>query len=169
VHLPGGRPATPMAGLVDEAANVCRWRELPAPPSHYGSRGAVLATILQPEPMVSTSGIGTGCGNSGPRPISKSMTTAGSARPARRRYHFFNTTRSRSNKEPPPLTTTTGKTHAPRRRPCSLPTRLANLFAAGAPTALHQLCRQSTALTPKPSKPSPHDPSNQPTASCNSH
>lgn len=44
---PGGRLATPMLGVLDEAANVCRWRELPNLYSHYGSRGIVLMTILQ--------------------------------------------------------------------------------------------------------------------------
>ena len=36
-----------MVGVLDEAANVCRWRELPNLYSHYGSRGIVLMTILQ--------------------------------------------------------------------------------------------------------------------------
>jgi len=36
-----------MVGVMDEAANVCRWRELPNLYSHYGSRGIVLMTILQ--------------------------------------------------------------------------------------------------------------------------
>jgi len=43
----GGRLATPLLGVLDEAANVCRWRELPNMYSHYGSRGIVLMTILQ--------------------------------------------------------------------------------------------------------------------------
>lgn len=47
VHSQGGRLATPMIGVLDEAANVCRWRELPNLYSHYGSRGIVLMTILQ--------------------------------------------------------------------------------------------------------------------------
>ena len=42
-----GRLATPMLAVLDEAANVCRWRELPNLYSHYGSRGIVLMTILQ--------------------------------------------------------------------------------------------------------------------------
>ena len=33
-------------GVLDEAANVCRWRELPNLCSHYGSRG-ILMTLLQ--------------------------------------------------------------------------------------------------------------------------
>lgn len=44
---PGGRLRTPLIGVLDEAANVCRWRELPNLYSHYGSRGIVLMTILQ--------------------------------------------------------------------------------------------------------------------------
>ncbi|WP_051209456.1 type IV secretory system conjugative DNA transfer family protein [Propionicicella superfundia] len=43
----GGRLATPLLGVLDEAANVCRWAELPNLYSHYGSRGIVLMTILQ--------------------------------------------------------------------------------------------------------------------------
>ncbi|MEE6289299.1 TraM recognition domain-containing protein [Georgenia sp. MJ173] len=43
----GGRLGTPLLGVLDEAANVCRWRELPNLYSHYGSRGIVLMTILQ--------------------------------------------------------------------------------------------------------------------------
>ncbi len=43
----GGRLPTPLLGVLDEAANVCRWRELPNLYSHYGSRGIVLMTILQ--------------------------------------------------------------------------------------------------------------------------
>lgn len=47
VRSAGGRLATPLLGVLDEAANVCRWRELPNLYSHYGSRGIVLMTILQ--------------------------------------------------------------------------------------------------------------------------
>ena len=43
----GGRLSTPLLGVLDEAANVCRWHELPNLYSHYGSRGIVLMTILQ--------------------------------------------------------------------------------------------------------------------------
>lgn len=43
----GGRLQTPLLGVLDEAANVCRWKELPNLYSHYGSRGIVLMTILQ--------------------------------------------------------------------------------------------------------------------------
>ncbi|MFK5160050.1 type IV secretory system conjugative DNA transfer family protein [Propionibacterium freudenreichii] len=46
-HSAGGRLSTPLVGVLDEAANVCRWRELPNLYSHYGSRGIVLMTILQ--------------------------------------------------------------------------------------------------------------------------
>jgi type IV secretory pathway TraG/TraD family ATPase VirD4 len=44
---PGGRLATPLLGVLDEAANVCRWKALPDQYSHYGSRGIILMTILQ--------------------------------------------------------------------------------------------------------------------------
>lgn len=37
----------PLVGVLDEAANVCRWRELPNLYSHFGSRGIILMTILQ--------------------------------------------------------------------------------------------------------------------------
>jgi type IV secretory pathway TraG/TraD family ATPase VirD4 len=45
--LPGGRLSVPLLGVLDEAANVCRWRELPDLYSHYGSRGIVLMGIFQ--------------------------------------------------------------------------------------------------------------------------
>jgi type IV secretory pathway TraG/TraD family ATPase VirD4 len=45
--LPGGRLATPLLGVLDEVANVCKWAELPAMYSHYGSRGILLMAILQ--------------------------------------------------------------------------------------------------------------------------
>ncbi|ONI79115.1 hypothetical protein BWI15_00020 [Kribbella sp. ALI-6-A] len=44
---PGGRLPVPMIGVLDEAANVCKWKDLPDLYSHYGSRGIVLMTILQ--------------------------------------------------------------------------------------------------------------------------
>lgn len=44
---PGGRLPTPLVGVLDEAANVCRWKDLPDLYSHYGSRGIVLMTVLQ--------------------------------------------------------------------------------------------------------------------------
>ncbi|MFY7065498.1 type IV secretory system conjugative DNA transfer family protein [Nocardiopsis changdeensis] len=43
----GGRLSTPLLGVLDEAANVCRWNDLPSLYSHYGSRGIILMTILQ--------------------------------------------------------------------------------------------------------------------------
>lgn len=43
----GGRLETPMVVVLDEAANVCRWKDLPDLYSHYGSRGIILMTILQ--------------------------------------------------------------------------------------------------------------------------
>ena len=44
---PGGRLPVPLLGVLDEAANVCRWKDLPELYSHFGSRGIVLMTILQ--------------------------------------------------------------------------------------------------------------------------
>ena len=44
---PGGRLPTPLVVVLDEAANVCRWRELPNLYSHYGSRGICMMAILQ--------------------------------------------------------------------------------------------------------------------------
>ena len=44
---PGGRLATPLVAVLDEAANVCRWHALPDQYSHYGSRGITVMTILQ--------------------------------------------------------------------------------------------------------------------------
>lgn len=44
---PGGRLAVPMVAVLDEAANVCKWRDLPDLYSHYGSRGITISTILQ--------------------------------------------------------------------------------------------------------------------------
>ena len=44
---PGGRLAVPLVGVLDEAANICRWPQLPDLYSHYGSRGIPLVTLLQ--------------------------------------------------------------------------------------------------------------------------
>ncbi|MDF1480338.1 TraM recognition domain-containing protein [Leifsonia sp. H3M29-4] len=44
---PGGRLARPMLLVLDEAANICRWNNLPDLYSHYGSRGISIITILQ--------------------------------------------------------------------------------------------------------------------------
>lgn len=44
---PGGRLQLPLVGVLDEAANVCRWPQLPNLYSHYGSRGVCLLAILQ--------------------------------------------------------------------------------------------------------------------------
>jgi len=44
---PLGRMPSPLVGVLDEAANVCRWKDLPDLYSHFGSRGIVLMTILQ--------------------------------------------------------------------------------------------------------------------------
>lgn len=45
--MPGGRLKTPLTAVLDEAANVVRWRELPDVYSHYGSRGIVVSTFFQ--------------------------------------------------------------------------------------------------------------------------
>ncbi|WP_193614280.1 type IV secretory system conjugative DNA transfer family protein [Nocardioides lijunqiniae] len=44
---PGGRLPVPFVGVLDEAANICRFRDLDSLYSHFGSRGIVLMTILQ--------------------------------------------------------------------------------------------------------------------------
>jgi type IV secretory pathway TraG/TraD family ATPase VirD4 len=43
----GGRLSTPLMAVLDEAANVCRWRELPDVYSHYGSRGIIMSSFFQ--------------------------------------------------------------------------------------------------------------------------
>ena len=42
-----GRLSPPLMAVLDEAANVVRWRELPDLYSHYGSRGIVVSTFFQ--------------------------------------------------------------------------------------------------------------------------
>lgn len=44
---PGGRLSIPGLVMLDEAANVCRWGQLPSLYSHFGSRGILVDTILQ--------------------------------------------------------------------------------------------------------------------------
>jgi type IV secretory pathway TraG/TraD family ATPase VirD4 len=44
---PSGRLAVPVAAVLDEVANTCRWRDLPDKYSHYGSRGIICACYLQ--------------------------------------------------------------------------------------------------------------------------
>ncbi|WP_286161178.1 TraG/TraD/VirD4 family protein [Arthrobacter sp. MYb213] len=44
---PGGRLKRPLMTVLDEAANVVRWRELPDVYSHYGSRGIIVSTFFQ--------------------------------------------------------------------------------------------------------------------------
>jgi type IV secretory pathway TraG/TraD family ATPase VirD4 len=44
---PRGRLTRPFVGVLDKAANICRWRQLPDLYSHYGSRGICLLTLLQ--------------------------------------------------------------------------------------------------------------------------
>lgn len=44
---PGGRLSIPMLCCLDEAANVCKWGNLPDLYSHLGSRGILIMTFLQ--------------------------------------------------------------------------------------------------------------------------
>ncbi|MFQ6397142.1 type IV secretory system conjugative DNA transfer family protein [Nocardia sp. KC 131] len=44
---PHGRLPIPMLAVLDEAANVVRWKDLPKQYSHFGSRGIVVMTVLQ--------------------------------------------------------------------------------------------------------------------------
>lgn len=43
----GGRLQTPLMAVLDEVANVVRWRELPDVYTHYGSRGIIVSTFFQ--------------------------------------------------------------------------------------------------------------------------
>lgn len=43
----GGRLPVPLLIVLDEAANIVRWSDLPKQYSHFGSRGVVVMTILQ--------------------------------------------------------------------------------------------------------------------------
>jgi len=47
----GGRLDPPLVALLDEAANICKIRDLPLLYSHFGSRGIVPVTILQSYPQ----------------------------------------------------------------------------------------------------------------------
>ena len=44
---PGGRLSVPVLVELDEAANVCRWSQLPSLYSHFGSRGILMDTEIQ--------------------------------------------------------------------------------------------------------------------------
>lgn len=46
-RLSGGRLSVPALVELDEAANVCRWSQLPAQYSHFGSRGLLVEAMLQ--------------------------------------------------------------------------------------------------------------------------
>lgn len=46
-HHPSGRLKVPLLAVLDEAANICRIRDLPDKYSHYGSKGIIPDTILQ--------------------------------------------------------------------------------------------------------------------------
>ncbi|GGK39714.1 type IV secretory system conjugative DNA transfer family protein [Nocardia camponoti] len=43
----GGRLPIPLLAVLDEAANVVKWKDLPKQYSHFGSRGIVVMTVLQ--------------------------------------------------------------------------------------------------------------------------
>ncbi|MGF6882510.1 type IV secretory pathway TraG/TraD family ATPase VirD4 [Nocardia sp. GAS34] len=45
--MPHGRLRVPLLAVLDEAANVVRWKDLPKQYSHFGSRGIVVMTVLQ--------------------------------------------------------------------------------------------------------------------------
>ncbi|WP_306358968.1 MULTISPECIES: type IV secretory system conjugative DNA transfer family protein [unclassified Nocardia] len=47
VRHPGGRLPVPLLLVLDEAANIVKWADLPKQYSHFGSRGMVVMTILQ--------------------------------------------------------------------------------------------------------------------------
>lgn len=46
-HSPSGRLRVPMLVMLDEAANVVKWPDLPDLYSHFGSRGILVSTMLQ--------------------------------------------------------------------------------------------------------------------------
>ncbi|MFD4357510.1 type IV secretory system conjugative DNA transfer family protein [Nocardia sp. NPDC058518] len=46
-RYPNGRMPVPLLVVLDEAANIVRWRDLPKQYSHFGSRGIVVMTVLQ--------------------------------------------------------------------------------------------------------------------------
>lgn len=47
IEAPGGRLPVPALFVLDEAANICPWEELPLLYTHYGSRGIIMMTIIQ--------------------------------------------------------------------------------------------------------------------------
>ncbi|UGQ10817.1 TraM recognition domain-containing protein [Yinghuangia sp. ASG 101] len=47
IESPGGRLPVPAVFVLDEAANICPWPELPMLYTHYGSRGIIMMTIIQ--------------------------------------------------------------------------------------------------------------------------
>ena len=46
-HQHMGRLDIPLLAVLDEAANIVRWKDLPKQYSHFGSRGIVVMTVLQ--------------------------------------------------------------------------------------------------------------------------
>lgn len=53
----GGRLATPLVGVLDEAANVCRWRELPNLYSHAARAGSSWTPCCRAGPRAWRSGV----------------------------------------------------------------------------------------------------------------
>jgi type IV secretory pathway TraG/TraD family ATPase VirD4 len=49
--LPAGRLRVPLVVELDEAANICKWKDLPDLYSHFGSQGIIVTTYLQSWPQ----------------------------------------------------------------------------------------------------------------------
>ncbi|WP_139006911.1 type IV secretory system conjugative DNA transfer family protein [Arthrobacter crystallopoietes] len=178
VHSPGGRLAKPMIGVLDEAANVCRWRELPNLYSHYGSRGIVLMTILQSW----SQGVEV-WGRDGMRKLWSAANIkvyGGGVAEAEflnelaqlvGEYKYSNTTRSRSKQG-------TSYSHDDDRKERTLdvsdlaafPRGRAIMFASGAPAALLETVPWMSGPHAEAVKASiaAHDPANQPAAATGS-
>ena len=73
---PGGRLGTPMTVVLDEAANVCRWAQLPNQYSHYGSKAINVITYLQSWSQGVESGANTACASCGRQRTSRSTAAA---------------------------------------------------------------------------------------------
>ena len=55
---PAGRVPVPVVAVLDEVANVCRWRDLPDKYSHYGSRASSAPVTCRAGPRASSAGAG---------------------------------------------------------------------------------------------------------------
>ncbi len=76
---PGGRLPVPLMPVLDEVANVCRWRELPDLYSHYGSRGIRSSASSSRGPRGSSAGGARAWPSSG-RPPTSASTAGGPTR-----------------------------------------------------------------------------------------